>query len=60
MADRKGYVFIKDAVSPELARQGAEAIEGGLTVREKLENVTEFVVPAVGEDIKHAFIEASF
>jgi hypothetical protein len=60
MAGCAGYVLIQSAITSELARQGADAITGGLTVEEKLEKVTEFVVPRVGEDIKRAFIEASF
>jgi len=57
MADRAGYIFIEEAISPELAKKGADAVVKGLTVKEKLEKVTEFVVPPVGEDIKNAFLE---
>jgi len=60
MAGHAGYILIQSAITPKLARQGADAIAGGLTVKEKLEKVTEFVVPQVGEDIKDAFIEVSF
>jgi hypothetical protein len=59
MADRAGYIFIEKAISLELAKKGADAVVKGLTVKEKLEKVTEFVVPPVGEEIKNAFIEVS-
>lgn len=60
MAARAGYVFIKNAITPELASRGASAIAAGLEVKEKLENVTEFVLVPVSDDIKQEFIEASF
>ena len=60
MAARAGYVFIKSAITPELAGRGASAIAAGLEIKEKLENVTEFVVPQVSDDIKQEFIKASF
>lgn len=60
MADSAGYVFIGKAISPELAKQGVDTVVEGLVVKGKPEKVTEFVVPPVGEDIKNAFMEASF
>jgi len=45
MADYAGFIFIENAIPADLARQGADAIAGGLIVKEKLEKVTEFLIP---------------
>lgn len=56
MAGHAGYLFIEGAIPSELAMRGANAIDGTLKVKQKLEKMTEYVVPPVGEEIKQAFI----
>jgi hypothetical protein len=57
MASSAGFILIANAIAPELAQRGADAISNGLKSKGQLEKITEYEVPPVGEEIKDAFIK---